>query len=290
MTRRRVRYHRLARTARFRWWRPLVELALTVGLGLAMAIALLVLLSRWIDGLGGIGGLVLLAASLVPFLPAALLAARVVGRDPGTLSSVRGRLRWHWLGRCTGAALLVMAIGLVLYGAARLLGIVVIDHELPGWPGLAAFLLPLLVVLLVIPLQAAAEEYVFRGTLIQAIGAWVASPWVAIAISSLAFAAAHGLGGPGFVALVGFGVLAGWLTIRTGGLEAAIALHVVNNVVMFAAVAAGGGTSTWVSELNVGITWQATLLDLAGMALYALIVVRMSARRAIASAARLVPA
>lgn len=151
--------------------------------------------------------------------------------------------------------------------------------DLPGWPGLGAFVAPLVVVLLVIPFQAAAEEYVFRGTLGQALGSWVDSPWLAIAISSLAFAAAHGLGGPGFVAMVGFGVLTGWLTIRTGGLEAAIALHVVNNVVLFAAMAAGGGTATWLSELNAGITWGAALLDLAGMALFSLIVVRMNARR-----------
>lgn len=107
-------YHRLARTARYRWWHPLVELLLTLALGFAMAIAAMLVLSRWIDGVAGIGGLVLLAASLVPFLPAALLAARV-GGDPGTLSSVHGRLRWHWMGRCVVAALLVTALGFALY-------------------------------------------------------------------------------------------------------------------------------------------------------------------------------
>ncbi|MEU0341829.1 lysostaphin resistance A-like protein [Streptomyces bobili] len=34
-----------------------------------------------------------------------------------------------------------------------------------------------------------------------------------------------------------FGAVAGWLTVRTGGLEAAIGLHAVNNLLAFAAVA-----------------------------------------------------
>ncbi|MET9522895.1 CPBP family intramembrane glutamic endopeptidase [Streptomyces coeruleorubidus] len=40
------------------------------------------------------------------------------------------------------------------------------------------------------------------------------------------FAAAHGWGTKwGFIGLLVFGGVCGWLTIRTGGLEAAVALH-----------------------------------------------------------------
>ena len=96
--------------------------------------------------------------------------------------------------------------------------------------------------LLLVPLQAAAEEYVFRGWLLQAVGAYLRTPWVAIAFQAVLFAAAHGWGtrlglpGPGR-----HGRALGWLTVRTGGLEAAIALHVVNNLVAFTVAAAFGG-------------------------------------------------
>ena len=43
------------------------------------------------------------------------------------------------------------------------------------------------------------------------------------------------------------------VTIRTGGLEAAIAHHVVSNIIAFALTAAAGRASTWMSELNSAI-------------------------------------
>ena len=53
------------------------------------------------------------------------------------------------------------------------------------------------------------------------------------------FALAHGAQDPPiFVDRLGFGLVAGVLVIVTGGLEAAIAMHVLNNYVAFAAALA----------------------------------------------------
>lgn len=281
-------YHRLARAFGYRWWRPLLELVLTLLFGSVAAILLVTVIAGQVDDVGGASGMLLLGASLVPYLPAALLAARVVGRPPGSLSSVRFRLRWHWLARCTVAALAVMLMVVVVYAIVAALGGAPPGDgaETPGWPGWHQVWAPLLAVLLVIPFQAAAEEYVFRGTLLQAVGACAAPAWIAIAVSSVLFAAAHGLGAAGFFALLGFGAITAWLTVRTGGLEAAIGLHVVNNVVMFVLIALGGGAETWLSELNQELTWPATIVDLAGMLGYAAVVVRMASARAIARTAR----
>ena len=92
------------------------------------------------------------------------------------------------------------------------------------------------------------------------------------------FGLAHGLAIQGFLAITVFGVVAAWLTIRTGGLEAAIALHVVNNVSMFLFDAATGRGGVWVTELNTEITWTATAVDLAVNVLYAAIIARLYAR------------
>ena len=90
--------------------------------------------------------------------------------------------------------------------------------------------------LLTTPLQAAGEEYAFRGYLLQAIGALTRRAWIALVLTSLLFAMAHGLQNfPLFFDRFMFGLIAGWLVIRTGGLEAGIALHVLNNLLAFGA-------------------------------------------------------
>ena len=93
----------------------------------------------------------------------------------------------------------------------------------------------LLVVLLLTPLQAAGEEYAFRGYLQQAFGGLFGSRVLAVGLSALLFALAHGLGQswPIFVDRLAFGLVAGALVILTGGLEAGIAMHVLNNFLAF---------------------------------------------------------
>ncbi|CAM5463251.1 hypothetical protein SALBM135S_03913 [Streptomyces alboniger] len=247
-------YHRLAlSTGRHRWWRPLAGTA--VVLGGALAAVLLVLLGAEIAGAvldkpvdkdgfrvwGGIGETGQGLLSLALLLPVVFLAARWAQRRPaGTVSSVVGRLRWDWLVRC-----LLLALPLVTAS----LGVMLL---LPGasgdgmddmaWAGLPNFLLGLAMVCVLVPFQGAAEEYVFRGWLIQAVGAWCRSPWVAVLPQALLFAAAHGWGTPwGFADLVVFALVAGALTVRTGGLEAAIGLHVVNNLLAMGLSAAVAG-------------------------------------------------
>ena len=54
----------------------------------------------------------------------------------------------------------------------------------------------LLVLVLLTPLQAAGEEYAFRGYLTQAFGGLFRRPWVAVAGPALLFALAHGAQNP----------------------------------------------------------------------------------------------
>ncbi|CAO0837216.1 CPBP family intramembrane metalloprotease OS=Streptomyces microflavus OX=1919 GN=G3I39_06970 PE=4 SV=1 [Streptomyces microflavus] len=110
-----------------------------------------------------------------------------------------------------------------------------------GWPGWTSFLVSLAVLGALVPFQAAAEEYVFRGWLVQVIGRAVRSPWPAVVLASLLFALAHGFGElSGFVLLLYSALWWGWLVIRTGGLEAVITLHAANNLLAFG-LAAGFG-------------------------------------------------
>ncbi|MFI6035102.1 lysostaphin resistance A-like protein [Streptomyces sp. NPDC051315] len=281
-------YHRLARvSARHRWWRPVVG-TLFVAVAYVLVVGLLDLLLFALgtakgypenpDGtleFGPVAGTAVDLLMLAVAIPVVLLAVRWIGRRPaGTVSSVTGGLRWRLLGRCVLAALPVLAVGtgvmLVLPGD---------DGPPVRWAGWETFAPALAVLILLVPLQAAAEEYVFRGWLTQAVGGFLRSPWWAIVPQAVLFAAAHGWGTPwGFADLAVFGVVAGWLTVRTGGLEAAIGLHAVNNLLAFgfSAAVVDGLTS---DETAADAPWQFVVVDVASIALYAAAVLWLARRR-----------
>jgi membrane protease YdiL (CAAX protease family) len=202
-----------------------------------------------------------------------------VGRRPaGTISSVRGRLRKRWLTQCVLVALPLVAAGI---GTMMLIPV---DGDTTGtsadvWIGLDRYLPALAMLIVLVPLQAAAEEYAFRGWLLQAVGGFFRSPWIAILPQAVLFAAAHGWGTPeGFTDLVVFGILAGWLTVRTGGLEAAIALHAVNNLMSFALSAAFvGGLDSDATAAD--LPWQLAALDIAMTVLFTTAVLWLARRR-----------
>ena len=187
----------------------------------------------------------------------------------GWLSSVRPRLRWRYFGLC----LLMAAV--VLYG---IVAGTALTAGLPiAWrpqPGIVAVLL---VVALVTPLQSAAEEYLFRGYLLQTMGSFFPSPWVGVIISSLLFAALHGSQNlPLFVNRLAFGLLAATLVLATGGLEAGIAAHIVNNVGAYTLAA----FTSSIADLRAvrSLSWADALTDVAGFAIVAVVAVLLARR------------
>ena len=91
-----------------------------------------------------------------------------------------------------------------------------------------------LLILVLAPLQAAGEEYLFRGYLMQLVGSVLSKPWVVILVSGVLFTAVHGWQNvPLMLDRFAFGCIMGALVVLTGGLEAAIAAHAVNNVFAF---------------------------------------------------------
>ena len=270
-------YHRLARlSTRYRWWRPLVG-TLVVAVVYLIVVAVLdtvfsvVGTSRGYaenpDGsveFGPVSGTAVDLFLLAAGIPVVLLAVRWIGGRPaGTVSSVRGGLRWRWLVRCLLTAVPIVA--LAMGGMFLLPADGGPESRWVGWPVFGPALAMLVVL---VPLQAAAEEYVFRGWLTQTAGAFLRSPWAAMAPQAVLFAAAHGWGTPwGFADLVVFGMAAGWLTWRTGGLEASIVLHAVNNVLAFGlAAAVVDGLSS--DETAADANWQVVALDVVGIGLY----------------------
>lgn len=207
-------------------------------------------------------------ATLIPITFALVLFLHRV--RPAYASSVWPGLRWRFLGPA------------LLLGFVTLLGLVALQNATaPGggvWeprpqPGFAWFALA---VVLTSPLQAAAEEYFFRGYLMASLGSLVRTPWFGIVASAALFAAFHGSAQnlPLVVDRFAFGVLAGILVWRTGGLEAGIAAHVANNVSAF--LLAGLTSSVAEVKATTVIDWPAVGWDLARFALFTVLALALA--------------
>jgi len=288
-------YHEMLRTWNYAWWRPVLGLLL-VAFGMII-LAPLVLMPVLAAGVAVEGGPFLSrfekAATLQTVDPAALLylnlvlgsmvlvtwlAMRLLHRmRPRWLASVKPRLRWKFLFACLGLAVVAL-IAQVLVGAALPGSDSGVSGHLNDLTGTTVSLA--VIVLFTTPLQAAGEEYVFRGYLLQAFGAFVMRrwwKWVAITISAALFAFAHGgQNFPLFFDRFFFGFIAAWLVTRTGGLEAGIAMHVLNNFLAFGLALSFGSITDTLNVSQVG--WSNIALTLTQSGVYAVLVLWLAKR------------
>ncbi|PZE56249.1 hypothetical protein DEJ24_13375 [Curtobacterium sp. MCPF17_001] len=212
--------------------------------------------------------------SLVVLLPAVMLSAKIAGLGPyGLLSSVRTRIRWGWLGWCL---LPLLALAIVMF-AVQGLGYLAFDGGLhwntaelgQSTVTLQTLTLTILLVVLLVPFQAAAEEYVFRGFLMQTIGSWIpvraVGAVVAVVVSTVLFAVLHvpnGYNVWGILDVGSFGLVAAVIVLRTGGLEATVLQHALNNIMIFVLQAPGWSKVDLTGEGAQG-TWQGFVVTLA---------------------------
>ena len=250
-------YHRLAReTPAYAWWRlpvaALVIAAAYLGLTLLLVAGAAVWFAttassgsfdRWLDAVGDldlrqVDYFVLDLLGIVLLIPAVVLGVLATGPRPvGYLTSVAGRMRWSWLGV---TALIASAVSLVTIGCSVAVTALTDPSEVSAPAQVdSRVAIALVAVLLVVPFQAAAEEYLFRGYLMQLVGSWSRFAIVPVVVTTPLFVAGHGYGLWGLLDVGLFGLTAAILTIRTGGLEAAIATHAANNVVLFGLDALG---------------------------------------------------
>ncbi|WP_347042803.1 CPBP family glutamic-type intramembrane protease [Brachybacterium nesterenkovii] len=228
-------YHRLAtlRPEWRRWWRPLTTAFAITAIWLILASLLMVGMVLVLTALGADRSIgqalddptspldVFVRSALGALLiPAGLLGVRLGGWRPTSLLwSVADRFRTAQMGRMLALAVVAVALAAAMQ--------ILLHGGRPAPPESGRTIGVVLVLLLVAPLQAAGEELVLRGAVMQGVGTWVRGPVVPIlatlplsligAVQSLdtAFTAV-------FIALAS-GVLA-W---RTGGIEASIVLRTV---------------------------------------------------------------
>ncbi|WP_243057216.1 CPBP family intramembrane glutamic endopeptidase [Nocardioides sp. SR21] len=287
-------YHLIHRGGRPGWWRPLIGVLALIAsfvvfvpllVQVPFAVGLSLAGRDVVDGLDELLdfddptplGLAYLNISIACAILVTWLINRVLhGLRPGWLASVMPRIRWGWLLTCFGISVVALFATLVV---SALLPQQSEGTELNGT--LNDFTETtrnfLLVVLILTPLQAAGEEYAFRGYLTQAFGGLFGREWAAVLFPAILFAVAHGSqSAPIFFDRFAFGVVAGVLVVRTGGLEAGIAMHVLNNWLAFGIALAFGDMA---SSLNpTGGTWWSIPVTLT-QSLGFLFLVLLAARR-----------
>jgi uncharacterized protein len=227
------------RAPRWRWWKPLVA-ALVAALAALICMLVPPLIGMVLDGTDfvamarsgnlslGPWGFLGNNVGIALLIPVAVLVQwGFFGQRPRWMSSVQGGFRWGWFGRCVAVILPIW------------LATLAVEYGLTGLPAdlhVRPYTVLLVVgILLTTPLQCAGEEYLMRGLeqrlvasyfRVETVG-WV----VATIVSSLTFLSLHAAADPWLnVYYFSFGVAASWIGWKTGGLEASVAIHVVNNV------------------------------------------------------------
>ena len=102
----------------------------------------------------------------------------------------------------------------------------------------ASFIPFAILALILIPIQTSTEELVFRGYLMQAFSLLTKRPWIPLVLSAVLFASLHSanpeIAAYGFGWMIpfylGMGLILGWITLYTGGLEASLGVHIANNL------------------------------------------------------------
>lgn len=234
----------------------------------AVAVELLKLTGwTWADNLGAaldldsveiptnpVGFIGTLIAVGVTFWGAAVAGALVHARPLSSLVAPAQPFRWSIVGKVAALsvvlALLSAAGEFLLFPMDTLVTVEGIGKEQLGWflPALAATLV-----------QTSGEDAYFKGLLLHRLGAVVRIAWIAPVIVTCGFVALH-IGNPDVASdlwiMLPLFVLSElvimYLILRTGGIEAAFALHWVNNVVVFLLVADRG---TQANDLTV-VTYE----------------------------------
>ena len=287
-------YYAMLRTWSYATWKPIVGVVIAV-LGFFIVttmvyvviagIAAIFQSGSWIDNFiksgditKNVTGTTLLALNLGlgSMILVTWFIVRVVhGMRPRWLTSVVPKMRWRFFFACLGLSVIALTaqivVGSLLPGdnGASLTGKL---NDFTTSTALAA-----VVILLTTPLQAAGEEFLFRGYLLQAFGSLSRNKWVAIVATALLFALAHGTQNfPLFFDRLAFGLIAGWLVCRTGGLEAGIALHVLNNFLAFGLALSYGNLS---ETLNVTeASWWNIVLTVTQSGVYVALVLLVAKR------------
>ncbi len=195
-------------------------------------------------------GALYMLGSLAAFVPAIWLASLIVkNRKFSTYGSVCPGFDIKLFGKMLLAGIVPVAIPVAIftiYGA--------------DYTGEIKFTVLGFIVCTALTLfQCIAEEYVFRGLIMQTVGGWTRNVIIAIIIQAVIFASGHPYSIYGVIEVFIAGILLGTVAHITDGLEASSAAHFLNNITIF--WLNGFGFQTISTEVEFMSIIESTFID-----------------------------
>ena len=217
---------------KYRWYKPILVFIIGLILMLIFQLILLVVFGAIygesaMDIITGGGyevlntnlGEIFTDLSVIVMIPALYIATKIV-RDRPFSSYASSRGGWNF--KLYLKALIIPFIAFMVFQG--------IDVVINGADGTYHFsILFLIASLILVPLQCTAEEFVYRGLIMQTFGSWFKIPVLAIVLQAIIFSVSHGYNSLGLVEVFVSGLIFGFLTWKTNGIEVSSAMHTANN-------------------------------------------------------------
>jgi CAAX protease family protein len=224
----------------------MILLLFVMALGQSDAIVMLESQTNWIELTREEDGLALVVCGTILISLVLLLVANwavvhlVHGRGLMTLISSESRFRWL---KAVQSFLLYAIVIALLSSISSVFfpseSIFIFDP--------ARYFPFLILVLILTPLQALAEEVFVRGYLFQTVSAFTTRLTLRLILPAVLFSALHFAnadmqqgGGWAMATYFVFGIYFGWLTIKSGGVELATGAHTANNILAFSVASSAG--------------------------------------------------
>lgn len=217
----------------YKWYKPILVFIITAAIFAILNIVVFKIFHQYFgtDVMAGIIrggyevldteiGLIFSDLLIILFIPSLYIASRIVRDRP---FSSYGSSRGGWNFKLYLKALIIPLILFIVFMS--------IDTIIQGPDGTYHFSIAFLIITLItVPLQCIAEEYAFRGLVLQTFGSWLNIPVLAIVIQSIIFAVSHSYNSLGIIEVLVFALIMGYFTWKTNGIEVSSALHSANNL------------------------------------------------------------
>ena len=231
------------------WYKPILIGVIALIITIALSFAALFIIK--IDPRSStIMKLIFSAITMIIIILGLYIGNRVIYKIPFS-TQVAPIRKWNW-----GVYIKSFAIALIVYGIIMSFNFLASGAKITN-----NFPIALVILCLILPIfQGFGEEFLCRGLLMQTLGAWFKIPIVAIVLQAAIFAILHPYQLFSLIGVLCTGLVYGLITWYGQGLEAASAMHAVNNIASFLAIGfglqqgAGGNASDPIAFLiNVAV-------------------------------------
>ena len=225
----------------YAWYKPILIMiiALVVTIAVTFALVSIIRINPTQDNMIQ---LIYTAISMIATIPAVYIGNKLLYKIPFS-TQVAPIRKWNW-----GIYIKAFIITLLVYAIFQ-------GFQIFGAGVSISFNVPIAILLLCIILpifQGFAEEFAFRGLFMQTLGSWFRIPIVAIVLQAALFAVVHRYVLFALISVLCTGLLYGFITWYGQGLEASSAMHAVNNIFSFLAIALGlQARATGISEISL---------------------------------------